>query len=453
MHHGMNGRPLGADGSTEKAPVPGFARLFEGLTPGDWSDADLDVLAARMEETVDHPSQDNGPVGTYPGMPSGFAFLGQFVDHDVTFDPVSRLGHGPASTKNFRTPLLDLDSVYGAGPDASRHLYDVCEPESSGGRLPIRLLVDGHDVPRNQQAQALIGDPRNDENHFISQLHHRFLEFHNRAVGTLPPGDPRERFEAARTLVIQHYHHVLLTDFLPRLVRADVLQEVIRQRKPRIFDWRENFAKPFIPIEFSVAAYRMGHTLIRSKYRLNQAEAVTLFGAKAFDRRDASYAIDFRYFVGSNPEVQYARRVDELVTTELFRLPFIDATHDAPISLPARNLRRGVQTRLPAGQAVARELIARVPRALAPVVLTDAELRTADLPVFKDQAPLWYYILRESNHREEGHTLGHVGSWIVAEVLVELMRAVSASPLNIPGWAPTLGDGGEFTLADLVGIA
>src|SRR4051794_18542078 len=128
-----------------------------------------------------------------PASTAGFTFLGQFLDHDMTFDPTSSLARrqDPEAIRNFRIPALDLDSVYGGGPGASPHLYDVTvdngqttffvEPNPGSNTVSI----DGslrYDVPRNSQLTALTGDPRNDENLIISQLHLAFLRFHNRVV-------------------------------------------------------------------------------------------------------------------------------------------------------------------------------------------------------------------------------------------------------------------------------
>ena len=54
-------------------------------------------------------------------IPAGFTYLGQFIDHDITFDPTpfGAAPRRPAALVNLRTPRLDLDSLYGGGPDAA----------------------------------------------------------------------------------------------------------------------------------------------------------------------------------------------------------------------------------------------------------------------------------------------------------------------------------------------
>src|SRR5688572_28468391 len=86
-----------------------------------------------------------------PGMTVGFTFLGQFLDHDITFDPTSSFERqqDPEAIQNFRTPALELDSVYGAGPGASPHLYQ------KGDRDKLLLGLDTagnpNDLPRNSE--------------------------------------------------------------------------------------------------------------------------------------------------------------------------------------------------------------------------------------------------------------------------------------------------------------
>ena len=110
----------------------------------------------ELSEVADQPDHRSGAFGNNPNNPyltAGFTFLGQFLDHDMTFDPTSSLERqvDPEHISNFRTPSLALDNVYGAGPGGSPHLYDQ---ERRRIKLPARGDAGRpgkFDVPRNSQ--------------------------------------------------------------------------------------------------------------------------------------------------------------------------------------------------------------------------------------------------------------------------------------------------------------
>ena len=193
-------------------------------------------LILLPELFVDNP--DN------PNLTAGFTFLGQFLDHDMTFDPTSSLERqsDPEQVANFRTPSFGLDNVYGAGPAGSPHLYD--QVTGDGIKFLIERLVPADpaskpDLPRNSQSVALIGDPRDDENMIIAGLQLAFLQFHNAVVdyvrteiGLTAPG---EVFAEAQRIVrwhlpVDHRAPVPAQDLRPRAgagraeERAQVLQ-------------------------------------------------------------------------------------------------------------------------------------------------------------------------------------------------------------------------------------
>ena len=219
------------------------------------------------------PPPPTNPLAPTPGNPdnpnqtAGFTFLGQFLDHDITFDPTSSLERqvDPEAVNNFRTPALELDNVYGSRRGASPHLYDQTSP---GG---IKLLIDDeapNDLPRNSQNTAIIGDPRNDENLIVSQLHLAFLKFHNAVIDwVLDSGvsSPNEAFDEAQRLVRRHYQWIILHEFLPATVGQGLVDDVLEKGR-RFYNWRN---EPFIPVEFSVAAYRFGHSQVRPGYIAN----------------------------------------------------------------------------------------------------------------------------------------------------------------------------------------
>jgi hypothetical protein len=390
-----------------------------------------------------------------PRIPAGFTFLGQFIDHDLTFDPTSSLERqsDPESIENFRTPVFELDSVYGAGPAASPYLYE--SDRNNRGKL----LIDAdrpHDLPRNSQGIALLGDPRNDENIIVSQLHLAFVKFHNAVYDKLKADgvSPGQLFDETQKLVRWHYQWIVLHEFLPLLVGQDMVNTVLRQGL-RFYSWRWR-REPFIPVEFSVAAYRFGHSQVRGGYGINDGFGAAIFvppGATGEDLSsgrplEARKVIDWRRFFALDVSVtpQLSQRIDTTLSRPLFQLPFGVAAN--PASLAQRNLLRHLTFGLPSGQTVARRMGASPLSAdeLADVAAIDAGLAKS--------TPLWFYVLREADKRANGQTLGPVGGRIVAEVFIGLLQADDLSFVSQnPTWKPTLGTNGDFKMTDLLGFA
>jgi hypothetical protein len=439
-----------------------FGRMFGFLPPCDPGPDAIDELVRLTQR----PSSDN------VAIPAGFTYLGQFIDHDITYDPTSKLqrDNDPAALVNFRTPRFDLDSLYGSGPLDQPFLYEWKDTSNRG----VKLLVGHHghpDLPRNQQGRALIGDARNDENLIVSQLHLLFIRFHNKVVDLLRGGPPAlegpELFEAAQRAVRWHYQWIVMHDFLERIVGKDVARSVLRPgadgRPPsverRFYAWED---EPTIPVEFSGAAFRFGHSMVRSTYLLQTGEAaVPIFAAAdadkdaahlgGFRRLPASLAIEWDRFFFEKEEPDFTNsslRIDNRLSSALFSLP-----PDGGV-LPLLNLQRGVALGLPAGQDVA--------HAMGEDPLRPEELGLdAKVPeVIREQllraTPLWYYVVCEAGKRGDGGChLGAVGGRIVAEVLAGLLEADPNSYLRQwPAWRPDLGaQDGEFTMLDLVRLA
>lgn len=296
---------------------------------------------------------------------------------------------------------------------------------------------------------AIIGDPRNDVHVFALSLHVALLHAHNRIVEVVRRGGTAEAevFDAARTALTWHYQWVVVHDFLPRLVGPDLTEQVIEEGG-RWFAPAPGEA--FIPLEFADAAFRYGHGQIRHSYRLVAGGPATpvfpdLLGLRPLtpDRRpDLGQVFD----VPGRPPAQRAKRLDGRMAASLIGMPEqVTGGVDAPghRSLAVRDLLRGESTGLPSGEAVA-HLIGATP------------LRADELtPTWPHGTPLWFYILKEAEHRGEGDRLGPVGGRIVAEVLIGLLRADPSAYLSRePCWKPFLPTSGSgFGVADLLALA
>jgi hypothetical protein len=432
-----------------------FGRMFR-LPPFVPSDERIAQIAALMVEPPGARDLDN------PDIPAGYTYLGQFIDHDITFDPVSSLDrqNDPDALTNFRSPRFDLDSVYGRGPSDDPFLYDF-------GSGHNKLLVHNHDgeddLPRNNQETALIGDPRNDENIFVSALQLTMLKFHNKvfdhvvAHQELRMGS-ETTFDAAQRIVRWHYQWIVVHDFIPRVVGKATFNDVFDESGPipkvkrEFYHWRYD---PYMPVEFSVAAYRFGHSQIRGRYKLNTAvPPLPIFAPGAIrDNRlgsfggfrilPANWTIEWARFFevdgAGKEERQQTRLIDSLLARPLIQLP-PEIAGSRP-SLIERNLTRGARLLLPSGQDVAEHM--------GVTALSDADL---GLPG-GGPAPLWYYVLREAKVQAKGRHLGEAGGRIVAEVLLGLLEKDPSSYLrNRPRWKPFLpaAKAGTFTMPDLI---
>ena len=454
-----------------------FGRMFD-LDPAKHAPAFLEKLGAEggpMDEAEADESVGDS------SLPAGNAFLGQYIDHTITLEVHSELPEQEASEegqetpvelRNFRTPRLDLDSVYGSGPEVDNYLYHQGGPEAPPHQTAkLRVGVDEQgneidDLQRNRDGTAIIGDPRNDENTIISQMQLAFIRFHNRVVDALVEAEEGETdfFERAQELVRHHFQWVVVNQFLPRLCDTSILNDVLQ-------DGRQYFTpeapdEVYLPIEFAGAAYRYGHSQIREKYIVNDETPKQRFYGPpgealgiGFQPVSPEDTVEWKYFfdMDGDTDVQQSRKIDPLISNVLLRLPFVDGEFK---SLATRNLLRGYVLGLPSGQAIARK-IDDVDRPL-----TNAELGLeGDIDEIYDDpgsrpevedAPLWYYVLGEAKRENNGNYLGPVGSRIVAETLVGLLEADPTSYRNQADWQPTLVAPetdtplGEFRIQDVL---
>ncbi len=461
-----------------------FGRMFPKLAPLQVSDAKLKALAeAMLDADPADTAKDN------PNIPAGFTYLGQFVDHDITLDLTS-LGDkqkDPLGVENFRTPSLDLDALYGLGPDGSPQLYARSGPGFSkhGPKFVIgKNITVGfggvtgdffNDLPRSPEGMAIIGDHRNDENLLVAQTHLAFLKFHNKVCDILAGGTnpPLDLFAEARRIVTWHYQWLVLHDFVERLTEPGIVAKILHDGR-KFYRFKRT---PYMPVEFSAAAYRLGHSMVRQRYSHNRVFQDIGFdllfgftglsgqiigdlmpnpppgGPLPVEKLPSNWIIDWRRFYdlstpAGTPGFAFnpTRRLDPLLVEEFHNLP------GGGGNLAFRNLKRGVMLGLPSGQDVAAHLKVKNP-------LTPAEIATgpdgieAKKQGLDKATPLWYYILKEAQVRRNGERLGPVGSVIVSEVFVGLVHGDPQSYIwREKNWKPTLpsAKAGDFTMADLL---
>ena len=490
-----------------------FSRIFDNLppfaeasrnvqqalrdmgAPGGLLDAkdDLsDPILSITDEARRKNNPDSGVVradgtGLAGGLSAGMTFVGQFLDHDMTFDTTSRLGvpTRPERSPNGRTPSFDLDTVYGGGPTVSPQLYDPRD------RSKFRVEFGGafEDLCRDADSRtAIIPDPRNDENLMIAGLQASFLLFHNRVVDMLrADGDDqrlaredaersgegdfsdsdrdRSVFEEARRIVTWHYQWIIVNEFLPAIIGGQLVQDIL-SRGRRFYT--PEAGEQSIPVEFQIA-YRFGHSLVRPSYRANllgnaggpffgfifdpagegQSDPIDMRGGARAPRRFIGWQTFFNFGGVQAQHVRPTKLIDTKLSTPLFHLPLgAIASGDPPTSLPQRNLLRHLTWSLPSGQNIARAMGIR-------------ELTTSQLSElrqfgagFERSTPLWYYILKEAE-LAGGLRLAGVGARLVGEVMLGLLTLDEDSYFGRRGWRPTLPSrvARTFTMVDLLTFA
>jgi hypothetical protein len=443
---GFGGDHCLAPSRSVDAPVGGasgrYERLFPELSPLAGEDDALLALGAAGG-ICDAGESCEDATETAAGWP----LFGQFIAHDITADR-SPLAHRAefSDAVNFRSPRADLECLYGSGQVGSPFLYRRDDPA---------LLLLGRndrgeeaDVPRNAEGVALIGDPRNDVHVIVSQLHVAMIKVHNRLVELARDRGVAvaEVFETARRETAWHYQWVIVNDYLPRLVGAELVSSIL-EHGPRFY---RPDGVPRIPLEFADAAFRYGHSQVRDSFELNsESRALRLFpDLTGFRPVPADLVIEWsRLFdVRGGRPAQRAKLIDGLLARSLIQLPVAitgDVDVDAYQSLAGRDLERGHAYGLPSGEAVAQAM------GEAPVDNDPLGLRAAG---WEDETPLWLYFLAESASRGGGERLGPSGGRIVAEVLIGILDADRGSyRANDPGWTPTLPAREErFSLTDLL---
>ncbi|WP_454854468.1 peroxidase family protein [Promicromonospora soli] len=513
----------GAAGRFPAAHLPAGSRL----------DATRDALMRLGAALIEPPV---APTGRDSTVPSVYTYWGQFIDHDITLNtngPDDGAGPGgdqalgdivsnpfrtfapgvvARSLHNGRSPLLDLDSLYGSGPrfegekdwgtTRSEAAYVPGSAKLRLGRVSteavpgFELVAPGddpqRDLPRStepgSERMPLIPDGRNDENLILAQFHLAMIRFHNATVDWVASHEPwfatnqRDLFDRSQQLVRFHYQWLLVHDYLRTLTKPGVLDAVLATG-PTLFRPARRLA---MPLEFAVAAFRFGHSMVRGTYDFNvnftaegpggEATLEHLFrftgaGGLSLDPAQPQPAVPSNWIVdwsrltdkGDPALFRMSRKLDPFLADGLGDMLNEGSGASGPVKallqhLAQRNLLRGYMLAIPTGEAVAAELGARQ--------LTPEELRRNASPELVaalddlDGTPLWYYVLKEAEVQGNGNFLGEVGSRILVETFVYLLQLDDESFVRQPGrdWTPAYGVRFEdrsliTTISDLLAFA
>ncbi|NQV99213.1 MAG: hypothetical protein HQ483_05920 [Rhodospirillales bacterium] len=393
-----------------------------------------------------------------PSIPAGWTYFGQFVDHDLTFTKTDGM--------NARTPIFDLDSLYGQGPASEAHgeLY-----EGPSGNETFKTGNPDNpegDLFRNLESVAQIPDPRNDENIIIASLQLLFQKFHNRLVS-----HQGMSFAQAKQTVTWHYQSVVKTDFLPRIVGQNRIDEI--EKNGRKIFLPSQIDEVFMPTEFSGACYRFGHSMVREMYSFNDkfnnepSNANLFFKFKGGRPGKNGHQITDKWTLQGNgnsllrffdPSIldpvrdadNRSGKIDTKLASTLFNLEVKRGENNV---LAHRNLISGQRLGLANGQQVV-SAIRTAGVSVSP--LTSAEILSNGAPAeIADNTPLWYYTLIEAEVQNNGACLGDMGGTIVAETIIGLLQSDPHSVVNkTTNWPFKLGDQNTdaVSMIDIIGF-
>jgi hypothetical protein len=493
--------------------LPELAAQFPAKhLPNDNPAAVVAALKALGGAMVEDPPPANDPLQPRDNstIPPVYTYWGQFIDHDLTantdsdfeFADITKADLTPVEPsivaeklRNLRSPALNLDSVYGDGPTfegeaptEAADFYDGIElkvgtaaavpndpeEEIDGVRIPPEDDLD-RDLPRVDK-KARIGDARNDENLIIAQFHVAFLRFHNAVVKWVKENEPDTYggdpgvFNRARQLTRWHYQWLVVHDYLKTVALTGVADKIVLGGNKH---YAPRDGEVYMPLEFSVAGYRFGHSMVRAVYDYNRnfgrpgnnvapnASFFLLFAFTGNFSRPAPFfgatdVLPFNWIIewdrmihkGDRFPDHFARKIETRLAPPLRDLTNRGNDPSLPLEvsqilkrLATSNLLRGYLLAMPTGQAVA--------EAMGVPVLTARELQQDNNPVMNDilrdagfleATPLWFYLLKEAEIHASGNSLGELGSRIVCETLIGQLRADPDSYLNQDGgWSPELG--------------
>jgi len=469
--------PACAGGSVD-GPAPAtpmcFGTMFPQLSPFHYSDGAAADLASTMENSAPDPVGTNrGTADDSPTLPAEYTYLGQFIDHNLDFDETAQptADVNPSSLTNFESFRFDLNNVFGGGPSVDPQLYGpdhkhllvtgtLGTPQADGFPTVTGSPNGVFDLARDATGNATLVEPRDDENQILSQISAAFVAFYNRFV------DQGDSYAQARQLTEDYYQEIVLTDVLPAYVGQSTINKYLAiGSHGRVTVNTPNLRNAsFTPTEFSVGAYRFGHSLIRNNYHVNDIFPTTddidanvpIFDLDNFQTGDlsggaplpgpngddtttctstslcigpnpAGHQIQWKYFVPeldadpSDPGINFARQTQPTISPALFNLPAetiagcADAATD-PVcngsgSLIARDFARGNYDGLASGQDIA--------RALGCHVISAPSINPTKDAVFNSGTPLLYYVLAEAQKARQ--VLGCVGGAIVAQTFLRVL--------------------------------
>ena len=405
-----------------------YQKLFPELPPLYLSDDELWELSCEM---IEHSKCLDSKTVT-----NGEATFGQLLAHDMTFENVSNFkkSFNPKALTNVRSISLDLDSMYGLKSETFYY-----QKNQTSKLLLSKQQDEAHtwyDLPRNHENVAIVPDARDDESILVSRIHVLFMQFHNHYIKCfLKDKDTATQYQEARLRITWFYHWLIVHHYLYKVLDPAICDEIL-ENGPQFF--KEPYC---LPLEFSGAAFRIGHSQSRDLSQLNEYLKAGIFDLGSFEQADVFVDWSYLFDLGDG-KVEYAKLIDTKIAKDFHNIPFLKSEKDIRNrSLPFRNLKRGVVYGLPSGESVAKRMC------LEPLDIPETE------KLGLSGTPLWFYILKEAELLHQGAHLGPVGSQIFGEVFFAILKNDPNSYLvQHPKWEPNgLGnDKGVFGFKELI---
>jgi hypothetical protein len=480
--------------------------MFPGLSAFHYSDqAAADLAAAMQNPTPDLPGTDRGTPDDSSTLPAEYTYLGQFIDHNLDFDETVQpsANVNPSTLTNFESFRFDLNNVFGDGPSVDPQMYASDHTHLLMQGTPGTPQTDGFptvtgnggvfDLSRNADGTANLVEPRDDENQILSQIAASLVAFYNHFV------NQGMNYAQARQMTENYWQEIVLTDVLPAYVGQNTINKYL-QYTP---SGQAHVNTPnlpnanYTPIEFSVGAYRFGHSLVRDNYHINDIfptdvdidDNVPIFNLNSFQIGDlsgggplpapngastttctatslcevsnpAGHQIQWKYFVPeldanpNDPGINFARQTQPTISPALFNLPaeaiagcpdVADPVCNGTGDLIARDFARGNYDGLASGQAIA--------QALGCPVIPATSINPTKDAVFNTGTPLIYYVLAEA--KKANQVLGCVGQSIVAQTFIQVLWDTPGSILHTnfqpdPSLVKLAPEAPKFSFGDLL---
>jgi len=237
----------------------------------------------------------------------------EFTRSSASFGDLS-CSLGRREQLNLQTGFLDGSHIYGTDEQQAESLRDRISTSPNAKGLLRTQIVDGHHLMPAQQTDKPsdcldftlktkcfhAGDDRVNQNPSLMSMHTLFVREHNRIAAKLtslnPSWDDETVFQETRRIIIAFIQHITYNEFLPVLLGQRNMQIFSLQPQTgfNFFTMYNNTIDPRISNEYSAAAGRFGHSMVRSEYSRVNANFTTA-GTQSFILRNSYFRANGLY--------------------------------------------------------------------------------------------------------------------------------------------------------------